>query len=1728
MSADVVQSLTQRLLSLEDIIRQQEHTIGAVLQRLRDVEQYAAAESRNREQAQQQLYALLGERGGATAEAASRVQEVLQNHNDRLSALQAEVQGQGAALRGVNDKHDVALRGMEQRIQADVGGVHQRAQTGEAASADAMRALQSQLQALAASTQAVEARGREDVVALQQHMSSELAAHRQRSDNLESAIRDALRDVHGSLTGDVRSAGAQQRGDLDGAVQRINQALEALDQRTRIDMNQLHSTEQADVNDLRRRIEEVERNTREVMQAMASGLAGEVTQVAQHSQALDKRQATAHQAILQELAKHDAQLESVDLSWRASVTDLSAKARDDLAAAQQRSAAADQALQSQIAAVQERLTAAVDALRHEATTLAASVQESCVRPVQEVHRIVSAQEQRVSRVAGELAAMQENQKSFSTRVDADAAQFRHVVEAAVRASHSDLLERIHHSSAAAVAHQDSSDVVRAEVSRGLAKLWEDAQHVFLTQRSLNDVQTQLATLESAVRVELCALAERHSDVWRAVDAVRIAQMRAAKEPVTAEVPAGQTSSPSAAPAAPAAAPASRTRAEVLAPTPATQAASDKRTAPLAGSGTAAGTAGARPTAGARASATSMPPSRVRPGAAAVEEIDKDVEEQNERLRRQEEDIRHLRSSLQRLRIAQAQEYSKGATTPPPPTLSRSASAANLSAVAAATAATAAQVAQADDAASEARSAAREAAESAKAAEVAQDESVRAANAMRLALTRVEMLEESLQRQLEELRMAHATTAIAAPPPREHSRTQSAHTSPPPAPTPHLQSAQASRLLSRPASQLRMQRDPPPPGDTGGSDGARDGAAVATTATTTAAVAPAGSSVITSAPARSVSFRMLVAHEEEEARRAEREERGRVSNAAASLMSLSPHKPSSGVLRASASEDAVAAPAETLVEVPGMSTGEVFLVRQDKADPASSPVSVRVRPISDAVAATAGAVVVDNHTPSAAVAATPNALFVSTPADSVMSPPSPRRGSTMSEVLLPTHQFVRKREYNNFKDFTKQEIDAIWVELLHVRRSHGLSKEEVLLYVSQSKEQMLATVLKIVQQQEKEMLGMLATIKTQLADLHHSPSAMREIRVFPVDHGRHLEEFMRALASGYPQALPTGATPAPAPATTAWSPPRGGAAPPTRTTTTATAMSRPASHGPAAPRPVASAAATRTPPTESPIQTPRGERSGRDTAFSSARSTATTPLQPQFIAPVVQRRASQPTIRPEPQEVLYATVDAMNPPHLYSAPQREPPRNLTTQQAVAVAPQQTRQFATAALVHPLATAPASHPPEPGSVSSQYRPTSMTAVASAPGSPGGASQMSPASFADARPPPPAAAGGGVVAGAPAAAGRRVSPHAARSAPAQRLLPSPSNPSARGRAGDDATRYLKEAKSPRNSVGSSFHLNPLVGIGAANRSPPRAEPGVRRAATASVAAAPVTAAVVPLRDGGATRPMDAAPPPPHYRLVHDSPPSRSTSPTTELDVGPQTDTSPGRYQPATISQDSEIHYQSVEKMRPSRSAVRRSSADSMERAPLHHDTSPQRAREPGHLYERHTPMGRQPSVRVMSAPTQEPAAQPRTQRPRQSQLPSPHQTHAPSLLFPPATPHPQPRDAASSAARRGNSPLRRAASVHVLPSSSTIHLGPYAAPTMEDGTHAYASGGGRGGGGSGSARDAYHTPTASRVSVSPDRHRASPQTPGDVVPVRVLDGPASRAEDSSRLDHSSVIRIHPYHDS
>ncbi|KAG5502771.1 hypothetical protein JKF63_04538 [Porcisia hertigi] len=1633
MGTDVMNSMTQRLLSLEDIIRRQEQMITIVLQRLRDVEQYAAAESRNRQELQQQLYAAINERGSATTETMNRMQVALQNHNDRLSTLQADVQGQSAALSGANDKHDAVFRGIEQRFKDDFNGVLQRAQSSEAASAEAIRVIHAQLQSVANATQAVETRSREDIVAVQQQMGAELAAQRQRSENLESSIRDALRDVHGSLSGELRSAGVQQRAELESALQHVNQRLEALDQRTRVDMNQLHGTEQKDVGDLRHSISELDTKLREVIQGATNGLAHELAQVVQHSHGQDKRQETAHQAILQELAKHDNQLETVDLNWRASVTELFATVRESMAAAQERSAAEDQALHSRIAAVQDRLLAATDTLGSDLKTLAASMQETCVKPVQEAHRTLSAQGQRIIHLTDEYASFQNYLKTFAAHVDGDVAQLKQVVEAAVRAAHADLVERINVTASSITMHQ-GPEVFRSEVHRGLTKLWDDAKGVFLTHRNLADIQSQMAMLESAVRVELCALAERNNDIWRNVDELRIWHLRAAQQPITAATATGNIPEKGSSRriAATNTAPAPATTTERFFPSKETE----TRVSTLESDAPAAA---AEPT---TSSATAVT-ARLSSGAsrktwhtasdeAKVENIDTEVAPWNDRMKQHEEDIKALRASLQRLRIEQTQEFIKISDQNPlnhTPGID----------------AHAVTVAQLGDACMEARSAAQEAAESAKVAGEAQDESVRTADEMRLALQRVNMLEKALQLQLKKLSPMRETSTPVT---------------------------QAEGSMHYP--QLHQGEEPASSDDTG---------------------EVTLSTKLTSSLSRSSNKRLVVSHED--AVKPEASEDAARLGIPTDVYSESPSEGdlTSGRLPS----EAPVIHKEKLVTVPGISTGERFIMRQSRT----------YTPLTSALPAQPATT--DTATKETELETLPDAVLGCTRRESIGLLHVPTQCSPLSEVLLPTHQFVRKREYNSFKAFTKQEIDSLWVELLNGRRAGSVSKEELLLYISQSKEQVLNTVTNIVQQQEKEALGLLTHIKTQLAELSRRPPVVPEVRVLPVVNNDNLENIIRSL-SGITNAVLDTSHSAPFSSPSIDAPPFQGEA------------SKPASRSvmlkPPTLRTSLPSSAFIAPFRQSVDPSPLKDWSRPDTAISSADSASR--LEPQLIPSLVRRCISQPSVRSQSQEVLYAHIDEMKAPQSDNVPQQERQQGSVPSHTSSAGSPRVGQCTITTLVHPQTTAPAPRLPEPHSVKSHHSPAAVSPTSG---------HSSPDEFSASAPPRidstlrlPASVSAAVAPTSISALSDSDPSHqvlfpATYTAPLFGLQQRRGDwpPCRRSLADSDLNLYSKESKSPCNPAGRSHHLNPLPEI-VTNNYPAHAEPAWRRRAAPQSAPATVAVARRAASEGhhfeADTCKRDKWIP--ESQLRRDVTPVRILVDAVSSNERRQKDNSPGIDLLANSSQGSEIHIESVEKMRPTRGRPRHEPADPRGSSSVGAGGSPTRVRDSGHLYLRHAPMTGPPALRVLGSPVGDSDSRslPKWQQPQQQQ----QQQFVPSLQRPLPPPH-----------------IYSRTPVDTPPSGKVIHLGPCAtvsSPHPADravalrmskavGTHHDVHLSTFGGRGEDVASQSLFSPT-------PDENLSLAQVPANAVPVRVLDTPVRLTGGVSKNRSPSLANIRPQDDS
>lgn len=516
---DALVSMSNRMSSLEDIIRQQEQVISATLQRMKELEGVVGAQSRLLEQAQQHISVLSDDRN-TSSDTGEKLQAYVQRQSDQINALQAYVQEQMATVHGLDTKYDAVTRGIEQKVQSDVAGFVQRVNGLEVSTTEAIRALQGTLQQQMASIQTADGRSREEIQQMQKDLQAYLTTMRQQEHQLENTMREALRDVHTNVSNEIREYVAQLQGALKDAVVERNDALASLNQRITDEIAGINYNGTAEISNLRSRVDDVEGSLREGLRTAYAGLAAELANVAQHSQGVDNRQKLSHQSILQELSKHDAQMETIDVNWRASVVDLNAKLDEQLGRIQGDQRTAAQNFQHQIAGVQDRFAATVDAINAQINDLAQRIHERCIVAIESIRLDATKQAERFVKLQDENASTQEYLKKFAADVDRNASQFRQIVEVAIRTAHSDLLDRINAVTAAVASHHDPAEVQQL-INNAMSKIWGEVNSGFTTQRDLNGLQSQLASLESAVRQEICALADRDSDILRRIDQIEI-------------------------------------------------------------------------------------------------------------------------------------------------------------------------------------------------------------------------------------------------------------------------------------------------------------------------------------------------------------------------------------------------------------------------------------------------------------------------------------------------------------------------------------------------------------------------------------------------------------------------------------------------------------------------------------------------------------------------------------------------------------------------------------------------------------------------------------------------------------------------------------------------------------------------------------------------------------------------------------------------------------------------------------------------------------------------------------------------------------------------------------------------------------------------------------------------------------------------------------------------------
>lgn len=514
---EALMSMSNRMASLEDIIRQQEQVLSAALQRMREMEGVVGTQSRLLEQAHQQI-AVLSQERNTNVDNSEKMQSYVQRQNEQINALQAYVQEQMATVQGLDSKYDAVTRGLEQRVMSDVSGFIQRINGLEVANGEAIRALREGLNQQMSSISSTDGRAREEYLRLQREVQSYLDSMRQQEQQLENTMREALRGVHNNLSNEMKDYVTQMQGALREAIEERNMAINTISQRVSEEVANLNLTGSTEVGAVKARIEEVEGSLREGLRTAYEGLASELANLSQYSQGVDNRQKLAHQSIIQELAKHDSQMETIDVNWRASLVDLNAKLDEQVGRLQADQQTAAQTFQHQVSSVQDRFAATVDAINAQLNDLAQRVQDRCVVPIEALRIDTTKLSERFIKLHDDHISIQDYLRKFAVDVEKNAVQLRLVMETAIRAAHGELLERITAVNTI-LASLSTPEEIRNMITNSLLKLWNDVKEAFSTITDVENVQTQLQNLENAVRQEVLDLANKDTEISRRIDEI---------------------------------------------------------------------------------------------------------------------------------------------------------------------------------------------------------------------------------------------------------------------------------------------------------------------------------------------------------------------------------------------------------------------------------------------------------------------------------------------------------------------------------------------------------------------------------------------------------------------------------------------------------------------------------------------------------------------------------------------------------------------------------------------------------------------------------------------------------------------------------------------------------------------------------------------------------------------------------------------------------------------------------------------------------------------------------------------------------------------------------------------------------------------------------------------------------------------------------------------------------
>nr|CCC94659.1 conserved hypothetical protein [Trypanosoma congolense IL3000] len=487
---DAYQSLCNRVASLEDLLRRSESTASIMLQRIKALEEHAvASEGRYRSESAARNDGL-----------ALRLDKVADACNAKLELFNGNVQRQDSAMRLLEERMKNLVSVLEQKVSNSISDCHQRMQVVESSLTSALRSMEGNTRSQLDGLRSVNSAVQNEVAALQQGFSGEQAYTRQRVERLESSFHGALEEVKRMFSGDIANLANGFKTQLQSTEGSLSAAVTALDQKVQAGLNAVQSTLSREISADRQAISSVDTNLREGMQSLHGTLSSDITTLSSQLQVEGAAMRTMHQQLLAELSSHRQQIEKMDANWRAAVTDLDDRIQEVYRSLRDTQTTDEITFQKSIAQVNSRIDDVASELRRAADNIEQMVQ-SRLAILDSMRNDVIRTKQALASEQDERRRLQEEMQKFSTLAERSVLQLHSVMDAAVRATHNDLLERLRPLTT-------FRSEIHTAVTTALNKLWTEVQRTFASQREFQTIQDQIEVLDNAVRQEVTLLAEK--------------------------------------------------------------------------------------------------------------------------------------------------------------------------------------------------------------------------------------------------------------------------------------------------------------------------------------------------------------------------------------------------------------------------------------------------------------------------------------------------------------------------------------------------------------------------------------------------------------------------------------------------------------------------------------------------------------------------------------------------------------------------------------------------------------------------------------------------------------------------------------------------------------------------------------------------------------------------------------------------------------------------------------------------------------------------------------------------------------------------------------------------------------------------------------------------------------------------------------------------------------------